>query len=226
MLNINELLGFNRNNLQRPKNQRHTLCPAPSNKMTPCDCVSVSSRGLHHELQRPLQPPAQTPGGRKVERTPSNASEPIASAWASATAYHRTDHVLLPALRHGCWKGAGHVDRHTLAFLRSGSSASSDVVALQDVLLFYYTQWCGFCSVLNHVLIQLARLLQRHGGVTLARYDYTVPAVPRLANWICPTTNKYRLKLTCIITGSGRSSVLTEMTNDGNWDFITIVINP
>ncbi|XP_051940179.1 thioredoxin domain-containing protein 11 isoform X1 [Hippocampus zosterae] len=41
----------------------------------------------------------------------------------------------------------------------------------KDVLLFYYTQWCGFCSVLNHVLIQLARLLQRHSGVTLARVN-------------------------------------------------------
>ncbi|XP_061534694.1 thioredoxin domain-containing protein 11 [Phycodurus eques] len=41
----------------------------------------------------------------------------------------------------------------------------------KDVLLFYYTQWCGFCSVLNHVLIQLARLLQRDSGVTVARVN-------------------------------------------------------
>lgn len=40
---------------------------------------------------------------------------------------------------------------------------------LQDVLLFYYTQWCGFCSVLNHVIIQLARLLQDNGTITVAR---------------------------------------------------------
>ena len=29
----------------------------------------------------------------------------------------------------------------------------------QDVLLLYYAQWCGFCPALNHVFIQLARLL-------------------------------------------------------------------
>ena len=40
---------------------------------------------------------------------------------------------------------------------------------LQDVLLFYYTQWCGFCSVLNHILIQLARLLQGNGTIAVAR---------------------------------------------------------
>ncbi|XP_057699331.1 thioredoxin domain-containing protein 11 isoform X2 [Corythoichthys intestinalis] len=41
----------------------------------------------------------------------------------------------------------------------------------KDVLLFYYTQWCGFCSVLNHVLIQLARLMQRDTSVTVARVN-------------------------------------------------------
>ncbi|XP_077462169.1 thioredoxin domain-containing protein 11 [Stigmatopora argus] len=41
----------------------------------------------------------------------------------------------------------------------------------KDVLLFYYTHWCGFCSVLNHVLIQLARLMQRHTSVTVARVN-------------------------------------------------------
>lgn len=29
----------------------------------------------------------------------------------------------------------------------------------QDVLLLYYAQWCGFCPSLNHIFIQLARLL-------------------------------------------------------------------
>ncbi|XP_077426678.1 thioredoxin domain-containing protein 11 [Vanacampus margaritifer] len=41
----------------------------------------------------------------------------------------------------------------------------------KDVLLFYYTQWCGFCSVLNHVLIQLARLLQRDSSAVIARVN-------------------------------------------------------
>ncbi|KAF6736387.1 Thioredoxin domain-containing protein 11 [Oryzias melastigma] len=52
------------------------------------------------------------------------------------------------------------------------SSFLSSVMDLQkDVLLFYYTQWCGFCSVLNHILIQLARLLQGNGTITVARVN-------------------------------------------------------
>uniref|UniRef100_A0A1A8QQY9 Thioredoxin domain containing 11 n=1 Tax=Nothobranchius rachovii TaxID=451742 RepID=A0A1A8QQY9_9TELE len=41
----------------------------------------------------------------------------------------------------------------------------------KDVLLFYYTQWCGFCSVLNHVVIRLARLLQGNRTITVARVN-------------------------------------------------------
>lgn len=41
----------------------------------------------------------------------------------------------------------------------------------KDVLLFYYTQWCGFCSVLNHIIIQLARLLQGNSTITVARVN-------------------------------------------------------
>ncbi|XP_006867274.1 PREDICTED: LOW QUALITY PROTEIN: thioredoxin domain-containing protein 11 [Chrysochloris asiatica] len=33
------------------------------------------------------------------------------------------------------------------------------VLQKQDVLLLYYAQWCGFCLSLNHIFIQLARLL-------------------------------------------------------------------
>ncbi|RVE75887.1 hypothetical protein OJAV_G00003500 [Oryzias javanicus] len=52
------------------------------------------------------------------------------------------------------------------------SSFLSSVMDLQkDVLLFYYTQWCGFCSVLNHILIQLARLLQGNSTITVARVN-------------------------------------------------------
>ncbi|XP_030597330.1 thioredoxin domain-containing protein 11 [Archocentrus centrarchus] len=52
------------------------------------------------------------------------------------------------------------------------SSFLPSVMDLQkDVLLFYYTQWCGFCSVLNHIIIQLARLLQGNGTITVARVN-------------------------------------------------------
>ncbi|RXN35940.1 thioredoxin domain-containing 11 [Labeo rohita] len=41
--------------------------------------------------------------------------------------------------------------------------------AQRDVLLLYYSAWCGFCSVLNHVFLQLARLFQGNGALTVAR---------------------------------------------------------
>uniref|UniRef100_A0A147ARP1 Thioredoxin domain containing 11 n=1 Tax=Fundulus heteroclitus TaxID=8078 RepID=A0A147ARP1_FUNHE len=55
--------------------------------------------------------------------------------------------------------------------LTTSSFVSAIMDHQKDVLLFYYTQWCGFCSVLNHVLIQLARLLQGHGTITVARVN-------------------------------------------------------
>uniref|UniRef100_A0AAZ3R1J5 Thioredoxin domain-containing protein n=1 Tax=Oncorhynchus tshawytscha TaxID=74940 RepID=A0AAZ3R1J5_ONCTS len=42
---------------------------------------------------------------------------------------------------------------------------------LQDVVLFYYSQWCGYCSVLNHVIIQLARMFRGNSTVTIARVN-------------------------------------------------------
>ncbi|XP_062865805.1 thioredoxin domain-containing protein 11 [Trichomycterus rosablanca] len=48
----------------------------------------------------------------------------------------------------------------------------------RDVLLFYYTSWCGFCTVLNHVLLKLARLLQGNGGVVVARVNVGVNDLP------------------------------------------------
>lgn len=41
----------------------------------------------------------------------------------------------------------------------------------RDVLLLYYSAWCGFCSVLNHVFLQLARLFQGNSAITVARVN-------------------------------------------------------
>ncbi|KAK6481577.1 thioredoxin domain-containing protein 11 [Huso huso] len=41
----------------------------------------------------------------------------------------------------------------------------------KDVLLFYYTQWCGFCSALNHVIIQLARLSLSNPRLAVCRIN-------------------------------------------------------
>ncbi|XP_064334245.1 thioredoxin domain-containing protein 11 isoform X2 [Camelus dromedarius] len=47
------------------------------------------------------------------------------------------------------------------------------VLQKQDVLLLYYAQWCGFCPSLNHIFIQLARLLPMD-TFTVARKDLSV----------------------------------------------------
>ncbi|XP_025045926.2 thioredoxin domain-containing protein 11 isoform X2 [Pelodiscus sinensis] len=54
-----------------------------------------------------------------------------------------------------------------------------DVVFLneKDVLLLYYAQWCGFCASLNHIFIQLARLLPPN-NFTVARIDVTRNDLP------------------------------------------------
>ncbi|XP_075420398.1 thioredoxin domain-containing protein 11 isoform X2 [Tenrec ecaudatus] len=51
------------------------------------------------------------------------------------------------------------------------------VLQKQDVLLLYYAQWCGFCPSLNHVFIQLARLLPAD-SFTVARIDVAQNDLP------------------------------------------------
>ncbi|XP_038525077.1 thioredoxin domain-containing protein 11 isoform X4 [Canis lupus familiaris] len=51
------------------------------------------------------------------------------------------------------------------------------VLQKQDVLLLYYAQWCGFCPSLNHVFIQLARLLPSD-TFTVARIDVSQNDLP------------------------------------------------
>uniref|UniRef100_W5UIV9 Thioredoxin domain-containing protein 11 n=1 Tax=Ictalurus punctatus TaxID=7998 RepID=W5UIV9_ICTPU len=50
--------------------------------------------------------------------------------------------------------------------------------AEKDVLLFYYTGWCGFCTVLNHVLLRLARLFQGNSTFTVARVNVGLNDLP------------------------------------------------
>ncbi|XP_067562722.1 thioredoxin domain-containing protein 11 isoform X2 [Pseudorca crassidens] len=51
------------------------------------------------------------------------------------------------------------------------------VLQKQDVLLLYYAQWCGFCPALNHIFIQLARLLPAD-TFTVARIDVSQNDLP------------------------------------------------
>ncbi|KAM5227736.1 thioredoxin domain-containing protein 11 [Ctenodactylus gundi] len=51
------------------------------------------------------------------------------------------------------------------------------ILQKQDALLLYYAPWCGFCPSLNHVFIQLARLLPAD-RFTVARIDVSQNDLP------------------------------------------------
>lgn len=77
--------------------------------------------------------------------------------------------------------GQEQVQSDALSLISEVTSSSFTQTVLdpqQDVLLFYYTQWCGFCSTLNHVLIQLARLLQGNSALTVARVNVALNDLP------------------------------------------------
>jgi thiol-disulfide isomerase/thioredoxin len=40
----------------------------------------------------------------------------------------------------------------------------------RDVVVMYYAQWCGFCSTIAHIYLEVARLFQDVKGVVFARY--------------------------------------------------------
>ncbi|KAL1005126.1 hypothetical protein UPYG_G00054880 [Umbra pygmaea] len=61
--------------------------------------------------------------------------------------------------------------RPLISELNTSSFLSTVMDPYRDVLLFYYSRWCGHCSVLNHVIIQLARMFQGNATVTIARVN-------------------------------------------------------
>ncbi|EHB04177.1 Thioredoxin domain-containing protein 11 [Heterocephalus glaber] len=77
------------------------------------------------------------------------------------------------------------------------------ILQKQDVLLLYYAQWCGFCPSLNHIFIQLARLLPVD-TFTVARIDVSQNDLPwefmvdRLPTILFfPCNSKKNVKLYC-----------------------------
>ncbi|TRY86182.1 hypothetical protein DNTS_030224 [Danionella cerebrum] len=74
----------------------------------------------------------------------------------------------------------------------------------KDVLLLYYSAWCGFCSVLNHVLLQLARLFQGNSALTVARSG---------------TASFINNLITSLMTSISRSR-LNVAGNDLPWEFM------
>lgn len=43
---------------------------------------------------------------------------------------------------------------------------------MQDVLLLYYTRWCGYCQAVEPVLLTVARFFQNMSDVIIARYSF------------------------------------------------------
>ncbi|XP_072337801.1 thioredoxin domain-containing protein 11 isoform X2 [Scyliorhinus torazame] len=62
-------------------------------------------------------------------------------------------------------------EKYLIAEVTTQTFDSIVLDAEKNVLLLYYTQWCGFCTVLNHVLIQVARLFHANDGIVIARIN-------------------------------------------------------
>ncbi|XP_067912518.1 thioredoxin domain-containing protein 11 isoform X2 [Heterodontus francisci] len=62
-------------------------------------------------------------------------------------------------------------EKYLIAEVTTQTFDSIVLDAEKNVLLLYYTQWCGFCTVLNHVFIQVARLFHANDGIIIARIN-------------------------------------------------------
>ncbi|XP_052366787.1 LOW QUALITY PROTEIN: thioredoxin domain-containing protein 11-like, partial [Oncorhynchus keta] len=83
-----------------------------------------------------------------------------------------TSHSPLQRRLVGRRGGGGEAPEETLiSELTTTSFLTTVMDPHRDVVLFYYSQWCGYCSVLNHVIIQLARMFRGNSTVTIARVN-------------------------------------------------------
>ncbi|XP_049624403.1 thioredoxin domain-containing protein 11 [Suncus etruscus] len=82
-----------------------------------------------------------------------------------------------PLKRHLMGSTVAHFPAHHLITEVTTDTFWEVVLRTQDVLLLYYAPWCGFCPSLNHVFIQLARLLPSD-TVTVARIDVSQNDLP------------------------------------------------
>ncbi|XP_071426876.1 thioredoxin domain-containing protein 11 [Pithys albifrons albifrons] len=68
-------------------------------------------------------------------------------------------------------------EQHVITEVTTHTFHDTVFVSEKNVLLLYYSQWCGFCASLNHIFIQLARLLPPD-NFTVARIDVTRNDLP------------------------------------------------
>ncbi|XP_074409250.1 thioredoxin domain-containing protein 11 isoform X1 [Zonotrichia albicollis] len=83
-----------------------------------------------------------------------------------------------PLKRHLVDDPSVHFDEERVVTEVTTSTFQQTVfLSAKNVLLLYYAQWCGFCASLNHIFIQLARLLPPD-SFTVARIDVTRNDLP------------------------------------------------
>lgn len=85
-----------------------------------------------------------------------------------------------PLHRHliGQEKQQQHHSQSLIQEVTSHSFLDTVMDSQRDVLLLYYSGWCGFCTVLNHVFLRLARLFQGNSSVTVARVNVALNDLP------------------------------------------------
>ncbi|XP_078096883.1 thioredoxin domain-containing protein 11 isoform X2 [Mustelus asterias] len=69
-------------------------------------------------------------------------------------------------------------EKYLIAEVTTQTFDSIVLDAEKNVLLLYYTQWCGFCTALNHVFIQVARLFHANDGIVIARINVAKNDLP------------------------------------------------
>uniref|UniRef100_A0A8C5WD84 Thioredoxin domain containing 11 n=1 Tax=Leptobrachium leishanense TaxID=445787 RepID=A0A8C5WD84_9ANUR len=86
--------------------------------------------------------------------------------------------VYNPLQRHHVGDTTSHASKQQMIVEVTSNTFKHVVLEVKkDVLLLYYTTWCGFCASLNHVFLRLAHHLATD-GLVFARLDITSNDLP------------------------------------------------
>ena len=96
----------------------------------------------------------------------------------SLTRFLRTDKKGTVSASEQCLSTVvtGRKERNIICVPELTSESFSSLISLEgrqteDLLLFYYTSWCGFCSAVSHVFLSVARFFSGVKGIILARIN-------------------------------------------------------